>query len=661
MEELFEKLVEKAVEVATEEPRGHKQYVRTVRGKTQTIPQKGSTIKEREKIEKPKKEEVRQKPEEVLHGEEHQQFTKLLDQYFHASEEVKMMTNLIDQHKTELESVMSEIRPMLAKFDNLEKAENKFRTEFKEGDWDYKFLSFSRESKPYKDLYTKAFNLLNDMQKSEMKTAEEALKKITAQEKFGREAVKKALSYIGKPLDELGNFYIELSSLILKKAQKIGSKVKVNPDKDKKNDTKEDPGQDKTEEKESKKEPKKDGTYQTGIKKRFVTSVGNLLSLRERAHKLLEEFFSRSNEKEKEKKPKNVKTAEKEEEKSKALISAVTPLVVLKLSDVLEKAEVKPYTRTRMGKVEKVQGYNRKTSDLESKIVELRNEYEKIKDLTLSENEIKRMSELLAAAYSGEKWKRREYLRQANEIKLRPQKLKDQLINKINSVRKQLVSHMTNKPLLEKILKESNVSPSRWLRSARVKGWGSYSTGYDLTSDESERVLKLRYITGGSFPSEEYQRKNWENFKNKLVPKLEENGFQFTVGDYGYGIVITGWNPGAKVLEKALDNEHFKIDRSDECIWLTDKRGKKRIIHLVPEQAKEIGNELLSISKLEKARTPGAKDIKPRKRRVILNPDYVALGPKEFRKLREQDPDYKYGKQLTEEELAELTSKFNEI
>jgi hypothetical protein len=56
------------------------------------------------------------------------------------------------------------------------------------------------------------------------------------------------------------------------------------------------------------------------------------------------------------------------------------------------------------------------------------------------------------------------------------------------------------------------------------------------------------------------------------------------------------------ILEKALDNKHFKIDRADDCIWLTDKRGKKaRIIHLVPDQAKEVGSELINISKSQVA------------------------------------------------------------
>jgi len=48
------------------------------------------------------------------------------------------------------------------------------------------------------------------------------------------------------------------------------------------------------------------------------------------------------------------------------------------------------------------------------------------------------------------------------------------------------------------------------------------------------------------------------------------------------------------VLEKG---EHFDVDRSDDCIWLTDKRGKKRVTHMTKVQAKEVGQELIDISK----------------------------------------------------------------
>ncbi len=43
--------------------------------------------------------------------------------------------------------------------------------------------------------------------------------------------------------------------------------------------------------------------------------------------------------------------------------------------------------------------------------------------------------------------------------------------------------------------------------------------------------------------------------------------------------------------------EHFEIDKADDCIWLRDTRSETPIeIHLVPSQAKEIGEALIEIS-----------------------------------------------------------------
>lgn len=42
--------------------------------------------------------------------------------------------------------------------------------------------------------------------------------------------------------------------------------------------------------------------------------------------------------------------------------------------------------------------------------------------------------------------------------------------------------------------------------------------------------------------------------------------------------------------------EHFKVDRSDNCIWLIDERDKGQQTHFTPEQAQEVGRALLNIS-----------------------------------------------------------------
>lgn len=44
--------------------------------------------------------------------------------------------------------------------------------------------------------------------------------------------------------------------------------------------------------------------------------------------------------------------------------------------------------------------------------------------------------------------------------------------------------------------------------------------------------------------------------------------------------------------------EYFKINREDNCIWLTDLRDESQpSIHLIPSQAQEVGEELIKIAK----------------------------------------------------------------
>ena len=46
--------------------------------------------------------------------------------------------------------------------------------------------------------------------------------------------------------------------------------------------------------------------------------------------------------------------------------------------------------------------------------------------------------------------------------------------------------------------------------------------------------------------------------------------------------------------------EYFKINREDDCIWLTDLRDESRpSIHLIPSQAQEVGEALIEIAKDE--------------------------------------------------------------
>jgi len=161
-----------------------------------TIPAKGQVLKEREE---PKpvniKEELKQAGFEGFKGD--------LDAYFKTQAELKALKASIEEKSNALEESMSKIRPYLAKLENLEKKENKFRAKFHEDGFEYEFLQFTRSSVPWKDMYIHAFNKLSDEQKGEMRKLETSLQKLTAQEKFERESVSKSLA-ITKP-DILGH------------------------------------------------------------------------------------------------------------------------------------------------------------------------------------------------------------------------------------------------------------------------------------------------------------------------------------------------------------------------------------------------------------------------------------------------------------------------
>jgi len=160
------------------------------------IPAKGTVLKEREE---PKpvniKEELKQAGFEGFKGD--------LDAYFKTQAELKALKASIEEKSNALEESMSKIRPYLAKLENLEKKENKFRAKFHEDGFEYEFLQFTRSSVPWKDMYIHAFNKLSDEQKGEMRKLETSLQKLTAQEKFERESVSKSLA-ITKP-DILGH------------------------------------------------------------------------------------------------------------------------------------------------------------------------------------------------------------------------------------------------------------------------------------------------------------------------------------------------------------------------------------------------------------------------------------------------------------------------
>lgn len=47
--------------------------------------------------------------------------------------------------------------------------------------------------------------------------------------------------------------------------------------------------------------------------------------------------------------------------------------------------------------------------------------------------------------------------------------------------------------------------------------------------------------------------------------------------------------------------KYFKIDRADNCVWLTDLRDESRPpIHLTTSQAREVGEKLIEIAEKDK-------------------------------------------------------------
>jgi len=160
----------------------HVAYTRVHRGKMETIPQKGTIIKERG--------EIRPQAKEVL-GREYTSFIKDVEKYVEFSGEIDRVKNEVKELAKGQEEVMSRIRPYLTKFENLAKEEGKFTTEFMGKGYKYRFLSYPRETTPYKELYEESFKRLASKMQAEMVALKEQLKKVTVQEKFER--VEKAI------------------------------------------------------------------------------------------------------------------------------------------------------------------------------------------------------------------------------------------------------------------------------------------------------------------------------------------------------------------------------------------------------------------------------------------------------------------------------------
>jgi hypothetical protein len=152
-----------------------------------TLPAKGAVLKERGVIE-----EAATAEKKLPEG--YEAAKSEMSEYFKIQNEIRGLKGQIEEKAKAMEERMSRIRPWLAKLENLEKKEGKFKAKFQEDGFEYEFSQFTRTTYPYSDLYTKAFAKLSAEQQEELRGVEKALQKITSQEKFERkEPVAKSL------------------------------------------------------------------------------------------------------------------------------------------------------------------------------------------------------------------------------------------------------------------------------------------------------------------------------------------------------------------------------------------------------------------------------------------------------------------------------------
>jgi hypothetical protein len=164
----------------------HVGYTRVKRGKLERIPQKGAVLKERGEF-KPK--EGSKEAKDVL-GNDYKNFTKDLHEYFSNKETMSKLKEQMESLTSKNEETMGRIRPLLTKFDNVSKEENKFIAEFMSDGFKHKFQSYPRETLPYKDLFEESFKRLTSEYQNEISKLKETLKKVTAMESFKREIQK---------------------------------------------------------------------------------------------------------------------------------------------------------------------------------------------------------------------------------------------------------------------------------------------------------------------------------------------------------------------------------------------------------------------------------------------------------------------------------------
>jgi len=163
------------------------------------LPKKG------EKIKKPAETAGKQKVEEVITSpEDVKKFQGILDGLFGVQDQLKTVKDQLEALTAKKEEFAALARPYIVKFNNLEKEESKFRAEFQDRDFLTKMFNSPRITVAWKGLAEKAIPLLNEELQKQMNDLKRQLTSITAQEKWERKPVEKALELLLDTFEKAG-------------------------------------------------------------------------------------------------------------------------------------------------------------------------------------------------------------------------------------------------------------------------------------------------------------------------------------------------------------------------------------------------------------------------------------------------------------------------
>jgi len=190
----------------------------------------------------------------------------------------------------------------------------------------------------------------------------------------------------------------------------------------------------------------------------------------------------------------------------------------------------------------------------------------------------------------------------------------------------------------------------------RAKGEGSKLlerlSKIDRNSSEARKIRrqlrKLGISLSKAVSKEHLRKKVAEGERRRYIKKSIETPLM-TKRERGRIL-----HPVRKISTKLEERKHDQVlDTAEVLVKKVGYKSKpelvKRLMEIYPRLTEERARGIADQALFQK---------NPRKKiKRILNPDYLALSAKEFRKLKRQDPGYKYGKYVTEEEFEKLTRR----